>query len=117
MNQATRDILLNPEVVAVNQDVMGAQGYRVGRVLYAYEAADVYAKPLADGSIAVGLFNLGERSQRQIAIGWESLGLHPERECLIRDLWVGEDIGRFRTSYSVAVDSHQVQLIRITPLL
>ncbi len=116
MNQATRDILLNPEVIAINQDVLGAQGYRVGSVLYSYEPAEVWAKPLYDGSIAVGLFNLGEINQRQIAVAWETLGLHPERDCLIRDLWAKEDIGVFRTSFVTSVDGHQGKLIRITPL-
>lgn len=115
MNQATRDILLNREAIAVNQDMLGRQGYRVGRVDYAGEIAEVWAKPLEDGSIAVGLFNLGNMPGRLVGVAWESLGLHDRRPCLVRDLWAHEDIGIFTGDFTARVDSHDVALVRITP--
>lgn len=115
MNQATRDILLNRELIAVNQDPLGCQGYRVGQVDYAYEIAETWAKPLLDGSIAVGLFNLGEREQRVISVPWEMLGLNPKRPCRVRDLWAGQDLGMMAGSFSVPVDGHDVVMIKLTP--
>jgi alpha-galactosidase len=111
----TRDILLNQQVLAVNQDPLGRQGYQVGTVFHGRQAADVWAKPLADGSIAVGLFNLGERERRRITVAWESIGLHDRRPCRVRDLWGSEDLGLHRGDFSTMVGSHDVALIRITP--
>ncbi|MBI5959501.1 MAG: glycoside hydrolase family 27 protein [Chloroflexi bacterium] len=116
MSPSTRAILLNHELIAVNQDELGCQGYRVGQVDYAYEIAETWAKPLADGSIAVGLFNLGTRQPRLISVPWESLGLHPQRACHVRNLWTGEDLGGFTASFSIPVDSHDVVIIRISPI-
>ena len=115
MNQVTRDILLNHEVIAVDQDPLGRQGYHVGTVFHSRQAADVWAKPLADGSVAVGLFNLGERERRRVAVAWESIGLHDRRSCRVRDLWAGEDLGVFRGDFSALVGSHDVVLVRIAP--
>jgi len=115
MNQITRDILLNREAIAVNQDPLGRQGVHVGTTFHGRQAADVWAKPLADGSIAVGLFNLGEREQRRVMVAWESIGLHDRRPCLVRDLWAGKDLGLYRGDFSTLVGTHDVALIRLTP--
>jgi alpha-galactosidase len=115
MSKTTRTILLNQEAIAVNQDSLGRQGYHVGKMFHGREAADVWAKPLADGSIAVGLFNLGEREGRRVTVAWESIGLHDRRPCLVRDLWAHEDLGVYRGDFSTRVDRHDVALVRITP--
>src|SRR4029450_6543977 len=81
MNAVTRDILMNREVIAVNQDPLGRQGYHVGSIGHGGEVASVWAKPLEDGSVAGGPFNPGERDARLIVVGWESVGLHDQRPC------------------------------------
>jgi alpha-galactosidase len=48
-------ILRNPRLLAVNQDALGAGGRRVRDD----GSTEVFAKPLSDGSVAVGLFNRG----------------------------------------------------------
>ena len=116
MNQATRDILLNREVIAVNQDPFGRQGHRVGQIDWGRQIAETWAKPLADGSIAVGLFNLGERQGRLASVAWESVGLHDRRPCRVRDLWKGEDLGVFTGDFTTRVDSHDVMLVKLTPV-
>jgi len=116
VNQATKDILLNPEVLAVNQDPLGRQGYQVGRVPWARDIAVTWAKPLQDGSVAVGLFNLGEGDGRRIAVAWETLGIHDRRPCRVRDLWGREDLGVTTGSYVARVDHHDVALLRIVPV-
>ncbi|MEV6878744.1 ricin-type beta-trefoil lectin domain protein [Amycolatopsis sp. NPDC051128] len=48
-------VLRNPRLIAVNQDSLGAGGRRVRDD----GDAEVFAKPLSDGSVAVGLINRG----------------------------------------------------------
>ena len=53
-------VLRNPRLVAINQDALGAGGRRVrddGNT-------EVFAKPLSDGSVAVGLLNRGGGTTR-----------------------------------------------------
>ncbi len=116
MNAATRGILLNREALAVNQDPFGRQGHRVGQTAHGREIVEVWAKPLGDGSVAVGLFNLGPRPRRIATVAWESIGLHDRRPCLVRDLWQGEDLGIFTGEFTTRVDGHDVALVRIAPL-
>ena len=116
MNLATRQILLNREAIAVNQDPLGRQGYRLGRHYHGPWEAQVWAKPLQDGSIAAGLFNLSDIDRRRIAVAWEAPGLHDRRPCQVRDLWAHQDLGIFTGDFNTCVDAHDVALIRITPL-
>lgn len=116
MNDTTRSILMNREVIAVNQDALGCQAFRVGTSSHGMHRADVWAKPLADGSIAVGLFNLGDMKQRIIGVAWETVGLHDRRACRVRDLWHGDDLGVFTGAFTTSVARHDVALLRLTPL-
>lgn len=115
LDQDTLAILSNPWLINVNQDPLGRQGYKVGEMLHAQETAQVWVKPLADGSIAVGLFNLGLADNRLISIAWESVGIPPGRKCAVIDLWNGETIGDFQSEFSVFVNSHDVAAVRLVP--
>jgi alpha-galactosidase len=109
MPAATRDILLNKEVVAVDQDSLGLQGMLV------QEAApdlQVWAKPLSDGSRAVVLFNRSAL-QTVITTSWRALGIRgPAR---VRDLWAHSDLGTFPTRFMATVPAHGVVMVRVTP--
>jgi alpha-galactosidase len=107
---------MNREVIAVNQDPLGCQAFRVGKVSHGMHRAEVWAKPLADGSIAVGLFNLGDIKQRIIGVAWETVGLHDRRPCRVRDLWKGEELGVFTGDFTTRVARHDVKLLRLTPI-
>ena len=115
MRPITRETLLNREAIAIDQDPLGRQGYHVGAIGHGGETASVWAKPLEDGSVAVGLFNLGERDARLMVIGWESIGLHDERPCLVRDLWAHQDLGTFTNNFTTHVGRHDVALLKLTP--
>ncbi len=72
----------------------------------------VYAKPLEDGSLAVGLFNVGPRPGK-VTAAWADLGLAGRR--LVRDLWRQQDLGTFDTEFSAMVPAHGVLLVKIKP--
>ena len=115
MNDATRGILLNGEAIAVNQDPLGVQARLVGEQEHADTISQVWAKPLADGSVAVGLYNLGDKP-RTVSVGFETLGIHADRSCLVRDLWAREDVGAAAGSVAVEVEPHGSALLRLSPL-
>jgi alpha-galactosidase len=82
VSQATYDILLNRDVIAVNQDRLGIQG----RVLSNQDGLWVFAKPLADGDVAVALFNENAYSAR-ISVTAAAVGLPRRQAYVLRDLW------------------------------
>jgi len=109
MPAATRDILLNKEVVAVDQDSLGLQG-----MLVQEPAPDlqVWSKPLSDGSRAVVLFNRSTL-QTVITASWRALGIRgPAR---VRDLWAHADLGTFPGRFMATVPAHGVVMVRVTP--
>ncbi|MEU5725947.1 NPCBM/NEW2 domain-containing protein [Micromonospora sp. NPDC047738] len=82
MNATTLALLADPDVIAVNQDWAGVQGYKT-----ADEGdLEVWAKPLSDGGAAVVLFNRGP-SGGQVSTTAAELGLPPAPAYAMRDVW------------------------------
>jgi len=80
MTPAIKEILMNREVIAVDQDALGKQASPVKS-----GDLEMWLKPLADGSVAVGLVNMGA-SEHAATIKASDLGLGP-RVRSARDLW------------------------------
>ncbi len=108
MNQPTRDILLNREVIAVDQDKLGQQGHRVARD----GTSEVWVKQMADGGRTLLLWNRGEAPAR-ITAEWTMLGLPANIRLKARDLWAHKDLGRLSRSYSAQVAPHGVAMVRL----
>jgi alpha-galactosidase len=79
---ATFDILLNRDVIAIDQDPLGRQA----RVLSNQDGLWTFAKPLANGDIAVALFN-ETSSAATISTTASALGLPESPGYIMRDLW------------------------------
>jgi alpha-galactosidase len=114
LDDFTLNLLTNDEVLALDQDSLAVQAHMVSHLIYKSTTADreteVWAKPLDDGSLAVGLFNLGPESAA-CSIGWADLGLKGPH--LVRDLWRQKDLGKFDGVFDSNVPSHGVTLVRI----
>ena len=107
LDDFTKNIIENDEVIAVNQDALGDQATTV-----AHEGSSrVYAKRLEDGSLAVGLFNLGEADAQIVTVRWDDLRIRGNR--FVRDLWRQKDLGEFEGAFSMAVARHSAELLRI----
>ncbi len=106
MTPYTVELLTNPEVIAVDQDPLGKQGYRVTQE----GPFEVWMKPMADGSKVVGLFNR-QRTTEQMAVNFSDIGL--SGDATIRDLWLKKDRGTFTGNFSAYVPMHGVVLVRI----
>jgi hypothetical protein len=102
----TFNLLANDEVLAVDQDAEGRQASRKAM----RGKTEIWAKTLADGSKAVGLFNCGEQAA-DVTARWADLGLRGK--CQVRDLWRQKDQGPFAGSYAATVPPHGVRLLRV----
>ena len=107
MTDTVRDILTAPEVIAVNQDPRGVQGYKV----FVNDKLEVYNKPLADGTTAVLLLNKG-REEADITVTWEMIGLSGRQP--VRDLWERKNLGIFEDSFAAkALGEHGNMMLKI----
>ena len=102
----TRDLLTNPEVVEIDQDSLGHAATR----LKAVGATEVWTRPLADGDVAVGLFNRG-LSAAPVSASAAELGVSPKLRA--RDVWTRRETGLLGETLSRSVPGHGVVLIRL----
>ena len=102
----TLNLLTNDEVLDVNQDPLGRQAVRVQHD----DAQEIWAKPMSDGSTAVGLFNRSCLT-RTVTLPFASLGLKgPHR---LRDLWRQKDIGVAADTFAAKTPGHGVLLLKV----
>jgi alpha-galactosidase len=106
IDQWTTDLLGNREVLAVNQDVAGhASGRRSSDGW-----VDVWARPLSDGTMAVGLFNRSPE-ETAISVKLSDLGLSGTQP--VRDLWRHQNLPAARDVVTATVPRHGVVLVKV----
>jgi alpha-galactosidase len=110
MSATTKTILTNTEVVAVDQDPLGAQGTLVATP---QSGLQVWSKPLSGNDVrAVALLNRNA-SAASVTVSFAQIGLS-SGQASVRDLWQHADLGTFNGSYTAAsVPSHGVAMLRI----
>jgi alpha-galactosidase len=108
LDDFTLGLLTNDEVLDVDQDPLGKPGFRVKKD----GDLEVWARPLEDGSLAVGMFNRGE-GMKMINVSWKELGIEGPR--IVRDLWRQKDIGDkpLDGSFEGFVGRHGVLFVRL----
>ena len=103
----TIDLLGNREVLAVNQDPLGKAAGRVGSDGW----TEVWARPLEDGTMAVGLFNRGPEPA-PVTVKFADIGLADNQP--VRFLWTHQDLGTAtNNAYMSTVPRHGAVLIKV----
>lgn len=112
MDPLTVSMFSNDEVLAVNQDVLGQQGYR----LKAEGTTEIWIKPLANGEFAVALFNRAEAATTVRVSAMEINALYGYqndiRSLVIRDLWRHKSPPRVANGWDISVAAHSAELLR-----
>jgi alpha-galactosidase len=105
MTPATKAILLNKEVIAIDQDPLGKQATPVKN-----GDLETWVKPLADGSVAVGIVNLGSTATKAHlkAADLDMSGAVKNA----RDLWTHQNVKFTHGQYSAEVQPHGVLLLK-----
>jgi alpha-galactosidase len=107
----TLAMLMNPDVIAVDQDQAGVQGNAVRQD--ASGQLQVWAKRLTTkGTWAVALFNRGD-SDAPITFNWSDIGMKSSR-ATVKDLWAGAPVPTLAHGYSAVVPSHGTVLLKVT---
>jgi alpha-galactosidase len=108
-----RAILTHPELVAINQDKLGKQGYRVlaepGRNI------EIWVRELENKEWAVAALNTSQAAA-DLTVDWGYFHwfLHGTYE--IRDLWSGKPAGDTSTPFTQQVESHDIAMLRLKPV-
>jgi alpha-galactosidase len=112
MENLTLEIISNSEVIALNQDPLGVQGYKRTSDK---DGLEVWAGPLSQGHVAVVLFNRSSRPANITAM-WDDIGIAPASLYHVRDLWAHQDLEIQGASVTKLVDSHDVVALRFKPV-
>jgi alpha-galactosidase len=102
-----KQILTNREVIAIDQDKLGKQGFRVSKD----GRTEIWVKPLEGGDVAVALFNRGDKSELMIA-KWSDAGFTGKHAA--RDLWAHADRGKIKDLFEAEVSAHGVVMLRVS---
>ena len=106
LDDFTLNLLSNDEVIDIDQDPLGKGATRVVKT----NDYQVWMKPMEDGSVAVGIFNLSN-DFKTLSINWNELQIKGIKK--IRDVWRQKDLGEFKNSFTTNVASHGVMLMRL----
>ncbi len=106
MGPADLAILTNKDVIAVDQDPLGKGADRVSQE----GPVEVWARPLAGGAVAVGLFNRAE-TPHPVTVALAQAGARPDAR--VRDLWAGMPVQVSGGKYAAMVPPHGVVLLRM----
>ncbi|CAN5209850.1 ricin-type beta-trefoil lectin domain protein [soil metagenome] len=110
MSQPIHDILTNKEVIAVDQDSLGQQGFKVNDN---NAGLQVWMKRLhTPGQRSVVLFNR-TATAAAMTVKWTDIGLLSS-SASVRDLWTYTNKGNYSTSYTATVPSHGVVMIKVS---
>jgi alpha-galactosidase len=107
MSADTVEILTNREVIAVDQDPLGAQGARV----LARDGVETWVKPLSGGAQAVCLFNLNAEP-RDVSLAWGDIG-RASTPAVVRDLWRHADIAPAGAGFTGRVQAHGAVMLLV----
>jgi alpha-galactosidase len=107
MSPETLAMLTNRDVIAIDQDLAGKQGDRFS----AEGPMEIWVRPLADGSKALGLFNR-QHGRMDMQVDFHELGF--QKSVKVRDVWQAKDLGSITGPYKVHVPGHGVVLLRVS---
>jgi alpha-galactosidase len=109
MTPATAALLTNRELIAIDQDPRGIQGERV----WVKGAVEVWVKPLANDSKAVGFFNRADAApETEVDVPLGELGFAGQVGGY--DVWKHKDVGVLPETLRVRIPAHGVMLLRVS---
>lgn len=118
MSKATLEILTNKEVIAVDQDSLGIQGFRQTQP----DSLEIWYKPLQGGDWAVCFFNRGSKAAA-IRHDWKKDVIRDdvtmsELNCVrrsygLRDLWKKKRIDTTADALVSTIAPHDVLMLRL----
>jgi alpha-N-acetylgalactosaminidase len=112
------EILLNEHAIAISQDPLGQMGIRVSP----NDATQVWARKLANGDVAVALYNRGDPkasggAANDITCHFAMSGIDLESTVSVYDIWAKKALGTFASKYTAtAVPFHGTAFLRLSPV-
>lgn len=126
MSEETKSIIMNKEVIAVNQDRLGVQGFKFKKE----DGLEFWFKPLEGGDWAFCILNRNKES-RTYTINWMDFNLTDEEvsklstnfdtiDYRIFDLWQHKEVGttrnQLKTKKAIEIPGHDVVMYELSAI-
>lgn len=118
MSEQTKAVLTNKDVIAIDQDALGIEGFKY----YSFDGLEMWIKPLANNSLAVCFLNRSDRRQK-VTYDWKA---HQIKDTIsnmnidfnksaygIFDLWIKKPSGNTNSILKTNIEAHDVLLLRL----
>ena len=106
LDEFTKALLTNDEVLDIDQDPLGRAGGRRAQD----GLAEIWTRPLYDGTTAVALFNRAPL-KRSVTARWADLGIQSGQP--VRDLWLWKDLEQTKDALTVDVPARGAVLLKV----
>jgi alpha-galactosidase len=120
MSKETLEILTNKEAIAIDQDALGVECYK----LFDRGDFEVYAKPLSNNELAICFLNRGN-SPINFEFKWKDFPISDgisgksynfgKTEYKLHDCWQKKDAGSTLLPFKSTIQPHDVILLRVKP--
>lgn len=109
MSVNDQDILTNKELISVNQDVLGIQGFKIEDLGH----FEIWQKPLKNGDIAICLFNR-DIVNKKYKVNWSNIKIKDFSGVYqVKNLWKNKIIGSTNFEFTVEIPSRYVVVLRL----
>jgi alpha-galactosidase len=118
MSNDVFNILTNKEVIAVDQDSLGIQGFKQNKA----DSLEIWYKPLKNGDWALCFFNRGSKPV-DVHYEWKDQVIvdhvakrelrFDKQTYFLRNLWMKMDIGTTGKTFISKIPSHDVVILRL----
>lgn len=119
MSKETLAILTNKDLIAVNQDKLGIQGFKYA----AQDGLEIWVKPLSDGNWAITFLNRSETSKK-INFDWKKNTIKDadfgyeadfnKTTFKIKNLWTNKEAGTTKKNFVADLASHDVITLKLS---
>ena len=110
MTEATKTILLNKDIIAIDQDPLGKQAFRVMRK----DGFEAWKKPLSGNRVAIAFLNRNSK-EGSVTVTPEQLELDPDIKYETYDVWLHKKVNQPAGAFSSIMKSHECHVYVITP--
>ena len=119
MSPETAAILTNKDVIALDQDALGIEGFKY----YAFDGIEIWVKPLANNELAVCFLNRSDHPQT-VTYDWKAHNISDAISKLnvdfnqssykLHDVWTKKDAGTTGKVFKETIGADDVVLLRLT---
>lgn len=114
-NDDIKRILMNKGLIEINQDPEARGCYMVTPQPQWFQTNEAFilVKVLADGDLAIGLFNLTD-DKREMSLQFWDLGIATSsgKKLQLYDVWEEKDLGVFSERFHPTIDAHDCVVVR-----